>query len=82
MQGGEELRVGVMADAGFLVRGDVGGIDGAEGHVEGKAAGEGRAARRGVAGHAVRGMDEIFAALDLIAIRQIAAGTPVGLAAL
>ena len=66
MHGRQELGVGVIADAGLLVRRDVGGIDGAERHVEGEAAREGRAAGGGVAGLAVRGMGEIFAALHQI----------------
>ena len=73
---GQELRVGVIADAGLLVRGDVGGIDGAEWQVEGEAAGVGRPARSGVAGLAVRGMGQIFAALDQIGAGKLG-GTPV-----
>jgi hypothetical protein len=66
MHSRQELGIGVIADACLLVRRDVGGIDGAERHVEGEAACEGRTVWGSVAGLAVRGMGEIFAALHQI----------------
>ena len=60
----EKILVAVIADAGFLVRRDVGRIERAEGQLEREAAGIFRAARGGVADHAIRRPREIFAALD------------------
>jgi hypothetical protein len=68
---GEELVGAVGADAVFLVRGDVGAVDGAERRLDRQSAGERRAALGGMAGHAVGGAGEVFAALDQ---RRVGAG--------
>ena len=60
----EEILIAVIADAGLLVRRDVGRIERAERQLEAEAAGIFLAARRGVADHAVRRPRQIFAALD------------------
>ncbi|MNE31557.1 hypothetical protein D3C80_1251330 [compost metagenome] len=69
--GGIELVRAVGADAVFLVRGDVGAIDGAERRDDRQAAGIGRAARGGVAGHAVGRAGQVLAAFDLVRVGSL-----------
>ena len=66
----QELRVGVGADAGLPVRGDVGRIERPERQGEGEAAGIGFPARRGVADHAVRRLGQVFPALHEAGLGQ------------
>ncbi len=61
-----ELIVAPVADAGFLVSGDVGAVNGAERQLEGEAACIRRAARRGVARHAVGGTRQVLAARQFV----------------
>ena len=70
MHGVEEILIAVIADAGFLVGRDVGGIKRAERQLEAESAGIFLAARRGVADHAVRRLRQIFATLDNACLRQ------------
>ncbi len=78
VHGCQELSVGIVADARLLVWRDVGGIDGAEWHVEGEAARKGSAAVCRMTGLAVRGMDEIFAVLHDIRTGKLPRNTAHG----
>ena len=62
-----EVREAVGAQAG-LVRGDVGGIDHADGGLHRQAAGERLAALGSVAGDAVAGAGQVFALLDQVGV--------------
>ncbi len=64
VQGIQELRIAPVADAGFLVGRDVGRIDRAERKLERQTSGKWHAALRRVAGGAVGGARQIFAAPD------------------
>ena len=76
MHGAQEIRIAVVADAGFPVGRDVGRVDGAEGQGEGKAAGKFLSVFRGVADHAIGGVGEIFAAFYETCLRQRGGGCP------
>ncbi|OWW20215.1 hypothetical protein AYR66_12630 [Noviherbaspirillum denitrificans] len=65
MDGAPEVVRGPVADAGFIVWRDVGGIDRAERRRNRAPAGVGIAAPDGVAGHAVAGFRQVFAPGDL-----------------
>ncbi len=60
----QKILIAVIADAGFLVRGDVGRIQRAERQFEAETAGKFLFPRFGVADHAVRRLGQIFAAFD------------------
>ena len=62
MHRGQELRVGIIPDAGFLVGSDVGRINSAERHVERETTSKGHTTRGGMAGFAVRRMGKILSA--------------------
>ena len=64
MHCGKKLLVGVISDAGRLVRRDIGRIQRAKGLHNGKSAGIGFAAFCGVAYQAIRGFREVLALLD------------------
>ncbi len=64
-QRSEELVIVVQTDAVLFARGDVGAVDRAEWREDRQAAGIRGATRCGVAGHAVSGAGEVFAALYL-----------------
>jgi hypothetical protein len=66
LQGADQVIHGPVADAGFRVRGDIGSVEGAEGALDGPAAGQ-----EGcvvvlfrVAGDAAGGAQVVFTALD------------------
>src|SRR4029077_11448586 len=71
LHGVEEILIAVITDPGFLVRSDIGGIQRAEWQNQGKPAGIGPVARHRVAGPAICGARQIFAALDDIGILEI-----------
>jgi len=74
LHGLDELIVGPVADAGFLVRRDVGRVQRAERHLHRQAAGVGLAAFGDVAGQAVRGAGEVFAAFEQGVVRLLRHG--------
>ncbi len=71
MHGIEEILVAVVADAGLLVRRDVGRVERAERQFEGEPAGEWLAALRGVANDTVGSVREVLAAFDQARLRKL-----------
>src|ERR1700756_4412452 len=67
----EEILIAVVADPGFLVSGDIRRIKRSERQNESKSAGIEPIARQGVAGPAIAGARQIFAALYDIVILKI-----------
>ena len=74
LHGLDELIVGPVADAGFLVRRDVGRVQRAERHLHRQAAGVGLATFGDVAGQAVRGAGQVFAAFEQGVVRLLRQG--------
>src|ERR1700689_1683411 len=70
MYSGEELRIGVISDAGCLVGRDIGGIQRPKGQYEREPAGIGLAALRGVAYQTIRSFREIRPLLDQRCLRE------------
>jgi hypothetical protein len=64
VHGGEKLRIGVIPDAGRLVRRDIGGVQRAERQYEREAASISLAAFRGMAYQAIGSFREVLALLD------------------
>ncbi len=64
-QGPGKLLIAVIADAGLLVRGNIGGVDIADGRGHRQAAGKRLAARSGMAGDAVAGRHQRFRAVNI-----------------
>src|SRR6185437_3786034 len=73
-QGAVEVFERVVTDAGLLVRRDVGRIEGAQRRGDAQAAGVGLAVLDGVAGDAVAGAGQVFAALDELRVGRRVGG--------
>src|SRR3974390_490085 len=70
MHGGKKFCIGVISNAGRLVRRDIGGVEGAERQHEREASRIGPAALRGMAHDAIGGFGEVLAALDQRGLRE------------